>query len=308
MTKEQYFKNLSTPTGKVDVVLDTDAFNEVDDLFAIAYLLASDAKLNTQAIYAAPFLNSLSSSAGDGMEKSYAALKKILELANRDVPTFRGSDSFLIDENTPVISDAARDLALRALDYSPENPLYIVAIGAITNIASAILLEPKVAENTVIVWLGGHAYHYHDTKEFNLYQDVPAARVVMGSCAPFIQLPCKGVVSSFTVSKPELEYWLLDKNPVADHLAKTAIRFAESYAAGTAWTRPLWDVTAVAWLLDENQKYMFSRIESLRLPNDAFQYEAPIYEHPIRYIYHINRDKLMTDVLNTLADGSHYSK
>ena len=39
MTKEQYVKNLSVPTGKVDVVLDTDAFNEIDDQFAIAYLL-----------------------------------------------------------------------------------------------------------------------------------------------------------------------------------------------------------------------------------------------------------------------------
>ena len=36
MTKEQYLKNLSVPSGKIDVVLDTDAFNEVDDQFAIS--------------------------------------------------------------------------------------------------------------------------------------------------------------------------------------------------------------------------------------------------------------------------------
>lgn len=56
MTNEQRIKNLSVPTGDIDVVLDTDAYNEIDDQFAIAYLLISNEKLNTKAIYAAPFL------------------------------------------------------------------------------------------------------------------------------------------------------------------------------------------------------------------------------------------------------------
>ena len=55
MTKEQYMNNLSFPKGQVDVVIDTDARNEVDDQFAIAYLLKSSEKLNTVALYAAPF-------------------------------------------------------------------------------------------------------------------------------------------------------------------------------------------------------------------------------------------------------------
>ena len=76
------------------------------------------------------------------------------------------------------ISDAAKDLAERANNYSPENPLYVVAIGAITNIASAILLNSKVVENTVVVWLGGHAYHYPETAEFNMRQDIAGARMV----------------------------------------------------------------------------------------------------------------------------------
>lgn len=53
MGKEQFLKNLTVPTAPVDVVLDTDAYNEVDDQFAIAYLLASSDRCNTKAIYAA---------------------------------------------------------------------------------------------------------------------------------------------------------------------------------------------------------------------------------------------------------------
>ena len=74
---------LNAPTGKIDVVLDTDAYNEVDDQFAIAYMLRSSDRLNTCAIYAAPFFNSLSSSPADGMEKSYAEILKILSLCER---------------------------------------------------------------------------------------------------------------------------------------------------------------------------------------------------------------------------------
>jgi len=36
MNTEQYIKNLNVPTAKVDIVLDSDAFNEVDDQFALA--------------------------------------------------------------------------------------------------------------------------------------------------------------------------------------------------------------------------------------------------------------------------------
>lgn len=302
MTENQYLSNLQMPTCPVDVILDTDAFNEVDDLFAIAYLLASNRKLHTRAIYAAPFLNKLSTSAGDGMEKSYSAILEMLSLAGVSLPVFRGSEQFLPNETTPVVSNAAEDLVRRAMNYSPENPLYVIAIGAITNIASAILLEPRVAENTVVIWLGGHAFHYHDTAEFNMRQDIPAARVVMGCGVPFIQLPCNGVVSSFTISKPELEYWLMGKNPVADHLAKTTIRFADRYAEGTAWTRALWDVTAIAWLLNEDQRYMLTRTEALRLPSTDNHYEDPL-PRKINYTYHIRRDALMTDLLHVLSES-----
>ena len=181
MTNEQRIRNLSVPTKRVDVVLDTDAYNEIDDQFAIAYLLAYEEKLNTKAIYAAPFFNTRSESAGDGMEKSYSEILKLLSFMKKKVDVFKGSTAFLENETTPIISPAAPDLAQRAGQYSPENPLYVIAIGAITNIASAILINPKIAENCVVVWLGGNSLEYHNTGEFNMKQDVAAARVVIGS-------------------------------------------------------------------------------------------------------------------------------
>lgn len=300
MRKEQMIKNLKVPEGKVDVVLDTDAYNEIDDQFAIAYMLACGEKLSVQAIYAAPFFNDNSENPEDGMEKSYDEILKLLDLCARKVDVFKGSRCYLSDEKTPSDSPAALDLAQRAKKYSPEKPLYVVAIGAITNVASALLLNPEIAENIVVVWLGGHARHYCDTYEFNMRQDIAAARVVMRSGAPFVQLPCMGVVSQFSLSKAELEQWLIGKNRIADYLAKNTIVAAEEYAKGTPWTRIIWDVTAVAWLVNDDDRFMLSKVVNILLPEYDHTYSKKEENIPMRYVYYIDRDALMTDLIQKL--------
>ncbi len=302
MTHEQKLKNLEPPVGRVDAVIDTDTFNEIDDQFAVSYLLKLGDRINTKAIYAAPFLNNKVNTAAEGMELSYKEIFNLLSLMGREETVLRGSEAFLPDEKTPVISDAARDLCERASAYSPEKPLYIIAIGAITNVASAILTDPIVAENTVVVWLGGHAHHYHDTKEFNMRQDIAAARVVMGSGVPFVQIPCVGVVGEFSMSKLDIDYWFCGKNPLADYLGRNTIKYMlEKEDPTGAYAKPLWDVTAVAWLLNEGNRFMHSRIINARLPDYEGGYEEETEGLPIRYVYHIKRTRLFNDLIEKLT-------
>lgn len=306
MTKEQYLQNLKVPTGTVDVVLDTDAFNEIDDQFAIAYLMANMDKLNLKAIYAAPFLNQLVETAKEGMEKSYDEILRLLTLLGQEEYqqyTYKGSDRFLEDESTPVQSQAAEELVKLAKEYRPEKPLYVITIGAITNIASALLLDPSISENIVVVWLGGQSREYHDTKEFNLYQDIAAARVVFTSGAPIVQLPCKGVVSGFAVSYAELEYYLKGANPLCDFLVGRVKEALDRYAKGTVPSRVLWDVVAVAWLLNEDDKFMFSRIDSLSIPEYNHQYSYDTSKQ-MNYVYYVKRDALVTDLFQKLSNGA----
>lgn len=301
MTNEQRLKNLSVPQGRVDVVLDTDTYNEIDDQFAISYLIRSKEKLHTKAIYAAPFSNHKVSSPAEGMNKSYDEIFKLLSLLNEKVDVFKGSEKYLDDEKKPVVSPAAQDLAERVKNYSPQNPLYVVAIGAITNVASAILLNPEVAENSVVVWLGGHAHHYHDTMEFNMKQDVAAARVVMQSGVPFIQLPCRGVVSEFALSKPELECWLKGKNKLTDYLTDITIKEMKERTKCEVWSKAIWDVTAVAWLLNDDNRFMLSRIITTPLPSYDNLYTQNHQGYLMRYVYNIKRDALMIDLFQKLT-------
>ncbi|MBQ8893531.1 MAG: nucleoside hydrolase [Clostridia bacterium] len=305
MTQEQYFKNLNVPKGKIDVVLDTDAYNEIDDQFAICYMLRSPQKFCIKGICAAPFFNSRSVSAADGMIKSYDEILNLLTLAGEEElksTVFKGSESYLANETTPVNSEAADFMAELAEHYSPEAPLYIVAIGAITNVASAILKNPKMKENCVVIWLGGHGVHVPlGASEFNMRQDIAAARVVFGCGIPLVQLPCMGVVDHFATSKYELEHWLKEKNPLCDYLYKNAVEEAESYAAGKPWTRVIWDVTAVAWLLDEDSKFMKDRLIQSPIPEYDKHYVFDENRHFIKYVYEIRRDVLFEDLFRVLS-------
>ena len=304
MLNETYLKKLSVPKGKIDVVLDTDTFNEIDDQFAVSYMLKSSYKLNVKAIYAAPFLNPKSTSPEDGMEQSYNEILKLIDIGNFDFDkknVFKGSTNYLIDENTPVISDAARDLAERASHYSPENPLYVVGIAVLTDIASAILLKPEIKDNIVVVWLGGNSFDCYINNEFNLVQDIAAARVVFGCGAAVVMLPCRGVVSAFVTTGPELEYWLGGKNELCTYLKDATVAEAESYAKGKAWSRPIWDVTAIAWLLNDDDRFMHWRLEHSPIPEYDNHWAFCCDRHFIVYVDIIKRDALFTDLFTTLA-------
>ena len=305
MTLSQYVQNLQVPKGPIDVVLDTDTFNEIDDQFALSYLLKSGKKLNTVALFAAPFFNQHSSSPADGMEKSYEEILRLLKLLQREdmIPkTFKGSERYLPDEKTAVPSPAASELIRLAKGYSPEKPLYVVAIGAITNVASALILAPEIAEKIVIVWLGGQGREWNDANEFNLMQDFAAGRVVFGSGAPVVQLPCSGVVSAFTVSIPELEAYFEGRNALSDFLVKRVKDEVASYSKGLCVSRVIWDVTAIGWLLNDGERFMNMRLSEAPVP----EYDGRMaYDRNrlIGYVYHIKRDALLTDLAMTLTDG-----
>ena len=157
LSNEDLIKRLNLPEGKIDMVLDTDTYNEVDDQFALAYCLLSPERLNVEAVYAAPYFNARSTGPADGMEKSYDEIVRLLGKMHRkpDGFVFKGAKEYMKDARTPVDSPAVRDLIARAMAREDDDPLYVAAIGAITNIASALLIEPALTRKIVVVWLGG---------------------------------------------------------------------------------------------------------------------------------------------------------
>lgn len=280
------------------VILDTDAYNEIDDQYAIAYAMRSPDRVKLLAITAAPFFNSRSTSPADGMEKSYQEIKHITGLVDQNacIPTYRGSCTYLPSAKEAVPSEAA-DAIVRLVRESTET-VYIVAIGAITNVASALLLAPDIAKKAVLVWLGGHALHYPHNREFNLYQDVAGAQVVFDSEIPLIQIPCNGVCTEFLTTIPEVEYYLKNKNPLCDYLLE--LTRAYNSKGRKAWSKVIWDVTAVAAVAcpDTLEMVQIPRPIVTDSSNYAFDNARPHY----LYVRRIKRDALYADLFTKLEN------
>lgn len=294
----QEFKELLNAKTPVNVILDTDAYNEVDDQFCIAYCMRATEKINLLSINAAPFLNSRSTDAGDGMEKSYQEIFKVIKLVdpNAALPVYRGSTAFLTNKKTPVESDAA-DNIIKTVESSTE-PVIVIAIGAITNVASALIKCPDLAKKTAVIWLGGTALHHPHTKEFNLRQDIAAAQVVFDSGIPLLQVPCAGVCTEFVTSVPELKYHLGGKNALCDYLVDNVAEECATYPTPVAG-RIIWDVTAAAALICPQF------CDTVEIPRPfvtsdclyAFDSARPHY----LYVRHLDRDRIYNDLFQKLT-------
>lgn len=295
--EDRRIRRLQPPAGPIRMVLDTDTFNEIDDQFALTYALLSRDKIRLEAIYAAPFHNELSEGPKDGMEKSYEEIIRILQRMNEpaDGFVFRGSDRYLPGPEQPVDSEAARDLVARAMASSEDDPLYVAAIGAITNIASAILLEPRIIERIVVVWLGGHALWWNDTSEFNLMQDPAGVRVLLDSGVPLVLIPVLGVSSHLLTTLPEIEAHVRGKGAIGDFLAD---RYSSIVDDHFGRSRVIWDISTIAWLL--NPEAVPTELVHSPVLSDRLTWSRDTSRHLIRCATFVHRDAVFQDLFRKL--------
>ncbi len=297
VSESQRIEMLKHPDGRpVRMVLDTDTGNEIDDQFALVYALISP-ELNVQAVYAAPFTNDRSSGPADGMEKSYEEILRILNRLEKspDGFAFKGSSHYLSDLKDPEKSPAALDLVERARKSSPKDPLYVAAVGAITNVANAILIDPSIIRNIVVVWLGGNGHHWPDQKEFNFRQDLKASRIIFDCGVPFVQLPCTPVVTHFATTVPEMERYVAGRGAIGDYLLKI---FKEYRKDHFGWSKVLWDMTAVAWIIDD--KSLPSDLVHSPIVTDNYTFSFDQSRHLIRTVNFVQRDPIFRDFFTKL--------
>ena len=283
--------------GVVRAVLDTDAYNEIDDQFALVQAMLSPERIALEAIYAAPFHNKRSTGPGDGMDKSYDEILRLLARVGRSPAgfAFRGVRDYVGPAKEARDGDAVDDLIARARAGDPNNPLYIVAIAAISNVASALLKAPDIAGRVVVVWLGGHALEWADTREFNLRQDVGGAQVVFDSGVPLVLVPCMGVTSHLLSTVPEIECYVEPHGEIGKFLAG---RFKEYSDDHFGWSKEIWDMAPVGWLLDPD--WAPTVIVPTPILTDQATWSVDRSRPPIRYATFVKRDPILRDFFSKL--------
>lgn len=292
------------PTNqKLKVIIDSDTYNEVDDQFAILFAMLSPERIELQAVYAALFHNQRSSSPADGMEKSYQEILRIFHLMGEDPKgrVFRGCDRPIESPDRYVPGEAVDDLIRRAMAQPEGEPLYVVGIGACTNLASALIREPRIAEKVVAVWLLGNIDSWPNNREFNLSQDPVGAKLLFDSGIPFIQVPAFGVTGYLTTSVPELEYCLGGANPICDFLVDNVKGYHDDHFA---WSKAIWDVGAIGLLINPNWAPMKVCNSPVLLGVDYIAHDPS--RHLIRSVYNMDRDGIFRDLFTKLrAANAH---
>ena len=281
---------------KINVILDTDTYNECDDQFALSYMLLSQDKFNIEAITVAPYHHDNDISIEEGQEKSYQEILKICNWLNFDTKNkvFKGSNGYI--ENGYNETNEAVEKIIKIARKNDKT--YIMAIGAITNVALAIKKAPDIIDKIEIIWLGGHSPICSNNKEFNFRQDVQAIKEIFTSKVNLTIIPCKGVASNLKISIYELEHYLKEKNELCNYLCN---RFFNDGIHGIQTRRVIWDISVIAYLI--NKEWFEEKEMDCPKINKDLSYTFNKNDRKIKFVTYLNSDKIYEDIFNKLIDN-----
>lgn len=259
----------------IRVITNTDAKNEADDQFAIVHTLLSP-RFDNRGIIAAHFGSSKSKTS---LQDSYDECEVVLKLMNlkSEGLLYKGAAHAIPDMQTPVPSAGAELIIKEAMADDPR-PLYVTFLGPLTDMASALLLEPRIADRLTVIWIGGGQYPTGDS-EYNLSNDVHAANVVFKSTVALWQVP-RDTYRYVMVSLAELEYRVKPCGELGNYLfqqlaehshSPTAVR--SPYRTGECWC--MGDSPVVGLLMYEH-------------PEHYDWVPAPEFAPDLRYIHNRN--------------------
>lgn len=210
-------------TGPRRLIINTDAKNEADDQFAIVHGLLSPT-LDVRGVIPAHFGTRRTI---HSLDESRAEVDLLLDLMGRSssVAVANGAPSALTDAQTPMPSAGSR---LIIEESRKPGTLYLAFLGPLTDMASALLEDPTLQDrDVVVVWIGGPSYDGLASAyrpEFNLFNDVIAANVVMDSRVTLWQVPMS-VYTLVAVGHAELLEKVAPLGALGEYLVRQLIEF-----------------------------------------------------------------------------------
>lgn len=282
----------------IRLIINTDAKNEADDQFAIVQAMLSP-KFEHVGMIAAHY----GTRHEDSMERSYQELEVIFDKMGfpKEEMIFHGAPHAIPDKSTPVVSEGA-ELIVREAMKDDDRPLYAIFLGPLTDMACALLMEPKIASRMTAIWIGGGRYPSGGI-EFNLGNDINAVNVVFQSKLEVWQVP-KNVYEMMPLSLAELEYKVAPCGAIGEYLlqqldehAHEEIPRTSPFRTGETWV--VGDSPAVGLLLYEH-RFEFDWTEA-PLVTDDMAYIHTKLNRPIRVYKHIDSRLILDDFFAKLA-------
>ena len=308
------------PTDRVlDVVIDTDPMNEVDDQFAVAWALLRPDRLRVRALLAAPWQSDEKTysqtdpvvdrarhaarvraavTPAEGQQRAADELRRMVALLDVDVPVHGGADRFLPDPGTPVASDAVEAL-IELAHEDREGPLYVLGIACATNLASALLTDPTIADRVQLVWTSAHPTWWpRPTASYNLSLDLAASRVLFDSGAPLVYLPGYCVGEELRTTRAELEAHVRGRGPVGDYLWRTWESHWMTRSTEPGYSKVIWDLVNVAYVVDPG--WLETDLVPSPVLGPDLRWEHPPGRHLVREAFDLDRDACFGDLFRLL--------
>ncbi|MCI2237760.1 nucleoside hydrolase [Paenibacillus sp. TRM 82003] len=301
---------------RVRVLSDNDYAGDPDGLLQLAHHALSPSVdlvgvLSTHLREGDPFDPS-----GRSARHGAVAARHVLALCGRDdVPVVTGSETALPDRSTPVRSAAAEAIVAEAMREDTDLPLFLACGAGLTEVASAWMLEPRIAERLTVVWIGGPEHPgvpappQAGPSEYNLRIDVAAAQVVFGSDLPLWQVP-RDAYRQVLAGMAELEQRLLPHGELGAHLygqldgvhdltAAHGLASGETYVLGDS---PLVLLTALQTTFEADPASSRYRVLARPAVDDDGEYVAgPATGAPVRVYEHLDTRLVLEDLYAKLA-------
>ncbi len=236
---------ISYPPERLNrVIINTDAKNEADDQYAIVHALLTPS-FDLHGIIPAHFGTRVANS----MEASHAEVELLLRLMRLEgqVRVAAGAGHALPDDRTPVPSPGAELIIAEAMKPDPR-PLHVAFFGPLTDMASALLLEPRIEEHNVrVVWIGGGPWPVGG-REFNLSNDIHAANIIFRSRLEVWQMPST-VYRLVAVSYAELLEKVYPHGALGRYLVEQLVAWNAEHIERAMEYRSLGDSPAVGAIM-----------------------------------------------------------
>lgn len=234
------FPNIST--AQKQIILDADTGNEVDDYYALARAFV-EPSWNIICLNATQWQSS-QWAIPETMENSHRLNQVLLGEMGMDIKTRRGGVNRMFDWGDMAQHSAAAYEIIKQTKVLPENQkLYIIALGALTNVASAIYIEPTIASKIELYWLGT-TYDFEKgilkRQDFNCMMDQQALEVVLMSEVDMHVMPVNVAV--------EMKFDYEDtvkRLPKESNLSKLLLERWFQHLDGGRKERIIWDLALI---------------------------------------------------------------
>ncbi|WP_020531362.1 nucleoside hydrolase [Flexithrix dorotheae] len=278
--------NKATAQQKKRIILDADTGNEVDDLYAISRALI-EPSWDILALNATQWQTS-HWTVPESMENSHRLNGVILGHLGMQVKRCRGGAARMFDWGDMARHSAAAYEIIKQAKNTPEGEkLTVIALGALTNVASAIYIDPEIESKIALYWLGS-SYDFEKgilkKNDFNCVMDVQALEIMLMSKVEMHVIPVN-VASAMTFNFEETKSKLMDKHPLGNYLVERW----EQHLDGSRKERTIWDLGIIGAVLNPEW------VEEVEITTSKDNGNRKVF-----YYKSVQADKMRTDFFEKL--------